>query len=153
MIVLRILGLLFWLLLVPAGMGMLFFSLFKKEHRDLQTALIAGYILMFALLEVIGIPVVLLAVYRGLTILTMILSPVLVAFASAGIFLTFHRVSKGMAVSLPYPIGKRKPAPAKWKVEQAVIWGIFSCFWASSFIWPSPEPHLMEMMRITGRRR
>ena len=76
MIVLRILGLLFWLLLVPAGMGMLFFSLFKKEHRDLQTALIAGYILMFALLEVIGIPVVLLAVYRGLTILTMILSPV-----------------------------------------------------------------------------
>lgn len=125
MIVLRILGLLFWLLLAPAGMGMLFFSLFKKEHRDLQTALIAGYILMFALLEVIGIPVVLLAVYRGLTILTMILSPVLVAFASAGIFLTFHRVSKGMAVSLPYPIGKRKPAPAKWKVEQAVIWGIF----------------------------
>ena len=104
MIVLRILGLLFLLLLVPAGMGMLFFPLFKKEHRDLQTALIAGYILMFALLEVIGIPVVLLAVYRGLTILTMILSPVLVAFAS-------------------------------------------------SFIWPSPEPHLMGMMRITGRRR
>lgn len=105
MIVLRILGLLFLLLLVPAGIGMLFF-LFQKEHRDLQTALIAGYILMFALLEVIGIPVVLLAVYRGLTILTMILSPVLVAFASAGIFLTFHWVSKGMAVSLPYPIGK-----------------------------------------------
>ena len=70
MIVIKILGLLFWLLVIPVGLGLLFRKAPKKEQlpEKLQTTgvtLLIGYLLLFALLEIVGIPVMLLSVYHG----------------------------------------------------------------------------------------
>ena len=70
MIILKILGLLFWLLVIPVGLGLLFRKAPEREHlpERLQTTgvtLLIGYLLLFALLEIVGIPVMLLSVYHG----------------------------------------------------------------------------------------
>ena len=70
MIILKISGLLFWLLVIPVGLGLLFRKAPRREYlpKKLQTAgvtLLIGYLLLFALLEIVGIPVMLLSVYDG----------------------------------------------------------------------------------------
>lgn len=70
MTVLKILGLLIWLLAVPVGLGLLFRKLSGKDElpegmRTFGITLLAGYIMLFALLEIVGIPVMLLSVYHG----------------------------------------------------------------------------------------
>ncbi|MCM1441026.1 MAG: DUF6077 domain-containing protein, partial [Roseburia sp.] len=65
MIILKIFSLLLWLLLIPFCMGLLALPLLRREQRTPGTALIAGYILQFALVEIVGIPVVIYAVYHG----------------------------------------------------------------------------------------
>ena len=62
MIILKILGLVFWLLVIPVGLGLLFRKAPKREQlpEKLQTTgvtLLIGYLLLFALLEIVGIPV------------------------------------------------------------------------------------------------
>ena len=95
MVVLKILGLLIWLLIVPYCMGLLVLPLLKEEQRTNGTALLAGYILAFTLLEVVGIPVVLLAVYNGLTTFCMHYAPLSLLLAGAGVFLTIRVRKKG----------------------------------------------------------
>ena len=70
MIILKISGLLFWLLVIPVGLGLLFRKAPIREYlpKKLQTAgvtLLIGYLLLFALLEMVGIPIMLLSVYHG----------------------------------------------------------------------------------------
>ena len=62
MIVYSIFSFILWLLAVPFCMGLLFLPLLKKSQRTPGVALIAGYILQFFILELVGIPVVLLVV-------------------------------------------------------------------------------------------
>ena len=84
MVVLKVLSLLIWLLIVPFCMGLLMLPLLKKEQRTNGTALLAGYILEFTLLEVVGIPVVLLAVYNGFTTFCKLYAPLSLLLAVAG---------------------------------------------------------------------
>ena len=70
MIVIKILGLVFWLLVIPVGLGLLFRKTPKQEQlpEKLQmtgVTLLIGYLLLFALLEIVGIPVMLISVYPG----------------------------------------------------------------------------------------
>ena len=70
MIILKMIGLVFWLMVIPVGLGLLFRKSPKREHlpKKLQTAgvtLLIGYLLLFALLEMVGIPIMLLSVYHG----------------------------------------------------------------------------------------
>lgn len=70
MVVFQILGLLIWLLAVPVGLGLLFRKLLKKaelpdDMRTFGITLLVGYIVLFTLLELVGIPVMLLSVYHG----------------------------------------------------------------------------------------
>ena len=63
MIILKMIGLVFWLMVIPVGLGLLFRKSPKREHlpKKLQTAgvtLLIGYLLLFALLEMVGIPII-----------------------------------------------------------------------------------------------
>lgn len=99
MIVLKVLGLIIWLLAVPFCLGLLFGPLLKEKQRTPGVVLIAGYILLFTILELIGIPVVLLAVYNGYTIFIRIFTPVIIAGALAGVWV-FLRGRKKEGVSV-----------------------------------------------------
>lgn len=67
MIVLQIISLIFWMLAVPCGLGILPCLFLPKEERTPGTLLIGGYLIQFALFELVGIPVVITAVYHGFT--------------------------------------------------------------------------------------
>ncbi len=120
MTVWKILGLLLWLVAVPFCMGLLFMPRLKKKLRTPGTALVSGYILMFTMLELIGIPVVLLAVYNGFTIFIKCFTPVIVLFALLGV-LTVRRMEKngyGLNFSMTSAIWDTS-------LEEKVMWLLF----------------------------
>lgn len=90
-----IFGLIFWLLAVPFCMGLLPLSLLRKRQRTPGVAFILGYILLFAILELIGIPVVLLNVYHGFTTFIRWFTPVLLLCALGGIAVSVLRIRRG----------------------------------------------------------
>lgn len=92
-ILFKILGLIFWLAAVPFCMGLTLMPHLKKKLRTPGTALVSGYILMFTLLELVGIPVVLLAVYNGFTTFIRCFTPVIILCAFLGI-LTLRGMKK-----------------------------------------------------------
>jgi len=89
MIILKILGLVFWLLVIPVGLGLLFRKAPEREQlpERLQTTgvtLLIGYLLLFALLEIVGIPVMLLSVYHGYSRMVILYAILQVLGAGAG---------------------------------------------------------------------
>lgn len=101
MIILKLCSLLLWLLLIPFCMGLLFLPLLPKWQRTPGKALIAGYIFQFALVEVIGIPVVIYAVYNGYSTFIKLFLPSAVLLAALGVFLTFRGRKKNMEWNFP----------------------------------------------------
>ena len=95
MLVYKIVSLIFWLLIIPFCMGLLSLPLLDRRHRTPGVALLGGYILQFTLLEIVGIPVVLLAVYHGFSTFIKWYTPFLVIFALAGIWVTYLKMRKG----------------------------------------------------------
>ena len=99
MIILKITGLLFWLLVIPMGLGFLFRKVPEREKlpEKLQTTgvtLLIGYLLMFALLEIVGIPVMLLSVYHGYSRMVVLYAVLQVLGAGAGYGLWIYRKKK-----------------------------------------------------------
>lgn len=104
MIILKILGLVFWLLVIPVGLGLLFRKAPKREHlpEKLQTTgvtLLIGYLLLFALLEIVGIPVMLLSVYHGYSRMVILYAVLQVLGAGAGYGFLIYRKKKAQKQS------------------------------------------------------
>lgn len=95
MIVYSIFSFILWLLAVPFCMGLLFLPLLKKSHRTPGAALLAGYILQFFILELVGIPVVLYVVYDGFSTFIKCYTPVIILCALSGIWVTYLKGKKG----------------------------------------------------------
>ena len=125
MVVLKILGLLIWLLTVPYCMGLLVLPLLKEEQRTNGTALLAGYILAFTLLEVVGIPVVLLAVYHGLTTFCMLYAALSLLLAGAGAFLTIRGRKKGYGWSPAESFQSSRSSRKQKGMEEKVMTVLF----------------------------
>lgn len=99
MIILKILGLVFWLLVIPVGLGLLFRKAPKREQlpEKLQTIgvmLLIGYLLLFALLEIVGIPVMLFSVYHGYSRMVILYAVLLVLVAGTGYGFWIYRKKK-----------------------------------------------------------
>lgn len=95
MLAYKILSLIFWLVAIPFCMGLLLLPFLYRKYRTMPVALLGGYILMFALLELVGIPVVFFAVYNGFTTFIKCYTPVLAVCALLGIWVTYLRMRKG----------------------------------------------------------
>ena len=125
MIVLQILSLILWLLIVPFCMGLLILPLLKKEQRTSGGALIAGYILVFTFLELVGIPVVLLAVYHGFTTFMKIYTPILLLCAAAGIYVTLRGQKRGYELAFLKGSGDIKSSWSRIKLEEKIMLVLF----------------------------
>ena len=88
MLILQILSLILWLLAVPFCIGLLPIRILNKELRSPGVILISGYIVLFVLLELIGIPIVLMVTYHGFSTFCKWFAGSLLVFAAAGIILT-----------------------------------------------------------------
>ncbi len=120
MLVYKIVGLIFWLLIIPFCMGLLSLPLLGRRHRTPGVALLGGYILQFTLLEIVGIPVVLLAVYHGFSTFIKWYTPFLVVFALAGIWVTYLKKRKGYELNFKEYFSWKE---VSW--ESLVCWLLF----------------------------
>lgn len=105
MIILKMIGLLFWLLVIPVGLGLLFRKSPKREHlpKKLQTAgvtLLIGYLLLFALLEIVGIPAMLLSIYHGYSRMVILYAVLQILGAGAGYGVWIYRGKKTRKTNL-----------------------------------------------------
>ena len=127
MIILKILCLILWLVVIPFCMGLLFVPLVGKSFRTPAVALMAGYILLFGLLELIGIPVVLLAVYNGFTIFVRLFTPCILLCAAAGILITLYRKKQSGAYIYEMSRAAVRPDNTKREIslEGKIVFGLF----------------------------
>lgn len=98
-------GLVFWLMVIPVGLGLLFRKSPKREHlpKKLQTAgvtLLIGYLLLFALLEMVGIPIMLLSVYHGYSRMVILYAALQILGAGAGYGFWIYRGKKARKTNL-----------------------------------------------------
>ena len=105
MIILKMIGLVFWLMVIPVGFGLLFRKSPKREHlpKKLQTAgvtLLIGYLLLFALLEMVGIPIMLLSVYHGYSRMVILYAALQILGAGAGYGFWIYRGKKTRKTNL-----------------------------------------------------
>lgn len=125
MIILKVLSLIVWLLVVPFCMGLLFLPLVPKGNRTMGTALIAGYTLLFTILELVGIPTTLLTVYNGMSTFSRIFAPCLVVCALVGIVLTYMKSKKGYELNFSWFSSGSESIWGQWKLEDKIVLVIF----------------------------
>lgn len=127
MIVVKIVCLILGLIVIPLCMGMLFFPLVGKNFRTPGAALIAGYIFMFTLLELIGIPVVLLAVYNGFTLFVNLFTPCILLTAAAGVVLALYRKKQSGAYIYEMSRAAIRPDNTRKQIslEGKIVFGLF----------------------------
>ena len=94
--VLQLISLILWLVAVPFCMGLLLLPLLPKRLQTPGVTLIVGYIMLFTILELVGIPIVLSVVYHGFTTFMWWFAPVLIIMALTGIVVTYLRCKAGM---------------------------------------------------------
>lgn len=99
MIILKMIGLVFWLLVIPVGLGLLFRKAPEREHlperlRTTGVTLLIGYLLLFALMEIVGIPVMLLSVYHGYSRMVILYAVLQILGAGAGYGFWIYREKK-----------------------------------------------------------
>lgn len=97
--VLEIISLIVWLLAVPFCMGLIFVQWLKESFRTPGVVFIAGYILLFTVLEIVGIPVVLLKNYHGYTTFIRCFTPVILVLAAVGLFFWYKGRKKGYGLN------------------------------------------------------
>lgn len=102
MIVLQIISVLFWLLLIPFLLGFLPAALLPEEDRTPGTVFLSGYIVLFALFELIGIPVTVVCVYNGFSILSAWFGAIAVLLATVGVLWTLRLKKKGYRLSFEF---------------------------------------------------
>ncbi len=105
MIILKMIGLVFWLMVIPVGLGLLFRKAPRREQmpEKLQTAgvtLLIGYLLLFALLEIVGIPVMLLSVYHGYSRMVILYAALQILGVGAGYGFWIYRGKKTWKTNL-----------------------------------------------------
>ncbi|MCR5502281.1 MAG: hypothetical protein K6F53_04690 [Lachnospiraceae bacterium] len=111
MIILKVVLLILMLLVLPYGAGLFLLFLFRKKEASVKdlfrpsAVMILGYVLVFSLLEVTGIPCVLTFVYDGYTILALFFGTAAFAAGAAGILGAFseagHERSAGLSAKDP----------------------------------------------------
>lgn len=99
MIILKMIGLVFWLMVIPVGLGLLFRKVPEREHlperlRTTGVTLLIGYLLLFALMEIVGIPVMLLSVYHGYSRMVILYAVLQILGAGAGYGFWIYRGKK-----------------------------------------------------------
>lgn len=100
MAVIKIFSLFIWLLAIPFCIGLLPLPLLDKRFRTPGAALAAGYVLLFTLLEAVGIPVVIFQVYNGFTVFTRWFTVVLLLAAFSGVGITYWKGKRGYSLNL-----------------------------------------------------
>jgi len=100
MIFFQIISFIFWLLVIPFCLGLLPAALLPEKERGAGTVFLSGYLLLFALFELIGIPVVIFKVYHGYSLLVFLFATISFLLAAAGVWFTVVKGKKGYRLKI-----------------------------------------------------
>lgn len=100
MIVLKILSLIIWLIIIPFCIGLLPVMLMPEKERTPGIIFISGYTVMFALFELIGIPIVIAVVYHGFSLLSYLFMASSLIAALLGAVISGLRSKKGYRLNM-----------------------------------------------------
>lgn len=120
MIILQVLGLMIWLVVVPVCMGLLPAGFMQKQNRNVPMVVIAGYLLMFAVFEVIAVPTIVLCTYHGFTTLTRWFTGVSLVLAGAGLVCMGRVRKRDGFMDIRLRQGVRGVS-----LEEKIFWGLF----------------------------
>lgn len=95
MIILKLLVLILMLVVVPVLVGLVPAHFLNQDMKTPGNIYILGYLLMFATLEVVGIPITLLFVYNAYFILISVYGAILLAWSALGVFLEWRNIRQG----------------------------------------------------------
>lgn len=85
MIVLQTASLILWLTVIPFCMGLLPAVMMRKENRTFGCIFVAGYIIMFALFELIGIPIATTVTYHSFSLLSNLFAAAALLLSALGV--------------------------------------------------------------------
>lgn len=91
---LNILGLLFWLVIIPFCIGLIPANFISEDKRNPGFVMLAGYFMMWALFEVVTIPAVIFLKYDNFKVASVSFTISAVLCAAAGLMLTYRTVRK-----------------------------------------------------------
>ncbi len=120
MIVFQIVSLLFWLFLLPFGLGLLPAILLPEKDRTVGTIFLSGYFVLFALFELVGIPVVVFETYHGFSTLVKWFAAVSFLLAAAGATYTVLMRKKGYKLAIHY-----KTVGKAYRLEDKIYFCLF----------------------------
>lgn len=127
----QVIGLIFWLLIVPFCIGLLPGHFMKYERKNPGVILLAGFLLMWSVFEVITIPAVVWILYDNFRIVRILFTVAALLLAAAGVFMGCleYRKEKRMpwylpSSALPDAYGKPfyKVFFAKDRLEARIMW-------------------------------
>ena len=102
MIILKSLSLIFTLVVLPALVGILPLHFFKIKQRSVGKTIILGYIVSLAILDLIGIPIVLTFTYTGYIFLIVLYMVLMVFVAVLGLYITHRDALRAKKNGLPF---------------------------------------------------
>lgn len=117
---LPVLSLAIWLVVIPFGMGLLLACVIPGKDRTPGAVFIMGYLLLLALFELVGIPVVLLVTYNSFTLLSRIFLALSIIVALAGLVLM---IKKTRGEEGYFAAGQS--APGRSSLEDGLYWFLF----------------------------
>lgn len=87
---LHVIGLLFWLAVIPFGIGLIPANFISVKRRGPGFVLLAGYFVMWALFEVVAIPAVLFVKYDNFKAASIVFAVLSILCAAAGLWLWYR---------------------------------------------------------------
>lgn len=86
----QVIGLLFWLVVVPAGIGLIPVHFLRSDKRNPGVVLLAGYFGMWAVFEVVTIPAVIFVKYNNFKVASNCFMVLSILCAAAGLWLLYR---------------------------------------------------------------
>ena len=118
---LQVLGLLFWLLVVPFCIGLLPGCRMDGDKKTPGFLLLAGYFVMWAAFEVVALPCVIFLRQGGFAVLSMVFMILAIALAAVGAVSALRRRGRyGLCIGLPIG-GMPWPERIEWLLFLALL--------------------------------
>lgn len=120
MVIIKILGIILWLVLIPFCLGLIPIQWIPEKKRNLGVVYISGYLIMFSLCWLVTVPAILLVKYNSFLVMVRLFTVLIGIAVLLGIGLTGWAVKKKKWVSLKPGLGFKEIS-----LEEKIEWVLF----------------------------
>lgn len=122
MFVIKGIGLIFWLLVIPFCIGLIPIGWIPKNRRNAGVVLVAGYLIMLPLCWLVTVPCILFVKYHSFRVMFRIFAVVVLLAAAIGVWLAARAYRQKTWVTLKPSLGWKQMS-----MEERIGWLFFFC--------------------------